>query len=108
MPGAPAVREAIDSPLGVDMQKRQVVAFWHEELLARGVRLFLALFRTVENGRNREHGNNGEHLLTALILHASNDQLGERRIHREGCHRTTERCKVANVVKSTKGPQIEE
>ncbi len=40
------------------MEVGKVVALWYLELLPGLVTLFLATFRTKEDGRNRQHGDN--------------------------------------------------
>src|ERR1700728_1114865 len=64
---APTVRVAIASPLTVNMQQGEMVGFWDEEFLPCCVRLFLTLFRAIEDARYREHTDDCENLFGASI-----------------------------------------
>ena len=123
MAGAPGIRAVVAAPLRVDVEEGEVVGFGDGEFVARRVRFGLLVARALEDGRHREHGDDGEHFVGAGVGgggggggsgggggggRGGEEQFGERGVHGEGGHEAAERGEVAEVGERAEGPEVEE
>jgi len=83
-----------------------MVALGNEELLPRSVTLLLTFPRSIEDGRDGEHRNDGEDLGSALVLDRREKHLGEGGFHRVVGHLSSERSEISNVVESSEDPEL--
>jgi len=98
MPDAPAIRVAVGFPLGVHVEKSEMIGFGDEEFFTCGIGFFLAFFGAVKDAWNREHGDNGKHFFAAAIVFRGYDQFSQGRVHRESGHLLAHWGEVADVV----------
>ena len=104
--GAPVGRVAVELPLLVQVEQRQVVRLGHLELLLFGYGLLFAALGSIEYRRHGQHRDDDQELGAAAHLTGDNDQFAERRIERKLDHLSAQVGQAARVVERAQYPQL--
>ena len=83
-----------------------MIALGNEELLPSSVTLLLSFPRSIEDGWDGKHRDDGEDLGSALVVDGGEEHLGERGFHRVVGHLPSEGSEISNVVESSENPEL--
>ena len=83
-----------------------MVRLGHEELLARGVRLRLAVLGPEEEGRHAQAGHDGQHLGRARQGLGEEEHLRERRVERELGHLPAQLGQPPPIIERPEHPEL--
>lgn len=93
-------------PLLIYIQQCQVITFRYEKLFTSGITFFLSLRWPIENGWNREHRHDCQHLGSTLVFSCGDQHFRERWFHRKVRHFATSRRQIADVVEGAQYPEL--
>jgi len=106
---APVTAHAVVLPLLVHVQQREVVALRHRKFLPLQIALLLPPLRPEErvlHAAHAEHGDNDEHLCSAVHVFGGNQHAAEGGIEWKFNHLAAHGRETAGVVEGSENPQL--